>query len=424
MSYFKLKLNNKIILIFLLIIISFFRSPYIFLEGRFMAEDGELFFKSAFENNLLEHLFYYAPNSGYYNFIANILTEISTYFSLNYAPLIVAYGSLFIILLPIILILFKDSHLFKNDYQKIIASVIFFIATPNSPEVWANSINSQIYLFFSSFIILYFKDENNLVNIKEKFLLLIAGLSGIYSCILAPVFFAKFYILRKKNYLYNSIILLFCTVIQLSLIFYSKLNNLLHTSQIEFIEKPIFYVTNFAYSFFIKPIFGRDFLYFINENLYSNFLQKNFLFFLSALCIIFLLFFIKFNFISYIKKDKLFQSIIIIYFLVFVVILIGSDNFPPNGRYVVIPGILFLLIIFYLSMYFHNRNVRYFFSILIFLSIISGIYEFRPTSKYIKYLDCISCPDWKDEIINWKKDNTYVIRIWPYPRKQFTLDSE
>ena len=54
MSHLKLKLNNKIILIFLLIVISFFRSPYIFLKGRFMAEDGELFFKSAFENNFLE----------------------------------------------------------------------------------------------------------------------------------------------------------------------------------------------------------------------------------------------------------------------------------------------------------------------------------------------------------------------------------
>ena len=50
MSYFKLNLNSKIFLIFLLIIISFFRSPYIFLKGRFMAEDGEFFFKSAFEN--------------------------------------------------------------------------------------------------------------------------------------------------------------------------------------------------------------------------------------------------------------------------------------------------------------------------------------------------------------------------------------
>ena len=422
MSHLKLKLNNKIILIFLLIVISFFRSPYIFLKGRFMAEDGELFFKSAFENNFLEHLLYFAPNSGYYNLIANILAEISTHFPLNYAPLVVAYGSLFLILLPIILILFKDSYLFKNDYQKIIASVILFIATPNSPEVWVNSINSQIYLFFSSFLILYFKDENNSVNLKEKFLLLIAGLSGIYSCILTPIFFLKFYFLKKKNNLYNFIILLFCTIIQLSLIFYSKINNLLHTSHIEFIEKPIFYVTSFIYSFFMKPIFGRDLLYFINEKLHISFLPKDVFFIVFGLLVLF--FFIKFNFINYIKKDKIFQSIFFIYFLVFGVVFLGSDNFPPSGRYAVIPGNLFLLIIFYLSIYFEIKQIRYFFSFVILLSIISGIYEFRPTSKYIRYLDCVNCPDWKTEIINWKKDNNYAIGIWPYPRKQFKLNNK
>ena len=422
MSHLKLKLNNKIILIFLLIVISFFRSPYIFLKGRFMAEDGELFFKSAFENNFLEHLLYFAPNSGYYNFIANILAEISTHFPLNCAPLVVAYGSLFLILLPIILILFKDSYLFKNDYQKIIASVILFIATPNSPEVWVNSINSQIYLFFSSFLILYFKDENNSVNLKEKFLLLIAGLSGIYSCILTPIFFFKFYFLKKKNNLYNFIILLFCTIIQLSLIFYSKINNLLHTSHIEFIEKPIFYVTSFIYSFFMKPIFGRDLLYFINEKLHISFLPKDVFFIVFGLLVLF--FFIKFNFINYIKKDKIFQSIFFIYFLVFGVVFLGSDNFPPSGRYAVIPGNLFLLIIFYLSIYFEIKQIRYFFSFVILLSIISGIYEFRPTTKYIRFLDCVNCPDWKTEIINWKKDNNYAIGIWPYPRKKFKLNNE
>mgnify|MGYP001218412391 FL=1 len=257
---------------------------------------------------------------------------------------------------------------------------------------------------------------------KEKFLLLIAGLSGIYSCILTPIFFFKFYFLKKKNNLYNFIILLFCTIIQLSLIFFSKINNLLHTSHIEFIEKPIFYVTSFIYSFFMKPIFGRDLLYFINEKLHISFLPKDVFFIVFGLLVLF--FFIKFNFINYIKKDKIFQSIFFIYFLVFGVVFLGSDNFPPSGRYAVIPGNLFLLIIFYLSIYFEIKQIRYFFSFVILLSIISGIYEFRPTTKYIRFLDCVNCPDWKTEIINWKKDNDYTIGIWPYPRKKFKLNNE
>ena len=68
----RLNLNTKLTLIFTFLILSFFRSPYIFTEGRFMAEDGQLYFKSAFEKNFFEHLIYFPPNAGYYNLIANL----------------------------------------------------------------------------------------------------------------------------------------------------------------------------------------------------------------------------------------------------------------------------------------------------------------------------------------------------------------
>ena len=57
----KLNLNIKLILILTFIALSFLRSPYIFTEGRFMAEDGELYFKSAFEKNFFDHFFISLP---------------------------------------------------------------------------------------------------------------------------------------------------------------------------------------------------------------------------------------------------------------------------------------------------------------------------------------------------------------------------
>ena len=77
--------------------------------------------------------------------------------------------------------------------------------------------------------------------------------------------------------------------------------------------------------------------------------------------------------------------------LVFIVVVFGADNFQTSGRYAAIPGILLLLIIFYIAMNFHSKTVNNFFSILIFVSIIAGFYEFRPPTKnvkhqYIKYL--------------------------------------
>ena len=157
-----------------------------------MGEEGSHYFKNAYENGFLSQLSYFAPTAGYYNLIANLLTELSTYVPLIYSPLVTAYGSLLIILIPLFLILFKDSYLFKNDKEKFIGSLIFFITGPHIPEIWANSVNSQIYLFFVSLLILYLKPENKKNQILFPGLLLISGLSAIYSCILTPLFFFKY----------------------------------------------------------------------------------------------------------------------------------------------------------------------------------------------------------------------------------------
>ena len=92
-----------------------------------------------------------------------------------------------------------------------------------------------------------------------------------------------------------------------------------------------------------------------------------------------------------------------------------------------IPGTLLILCaleILYKTLNSYLKSISF---ILIFLSITAGIYEFRPNQKnihedqYIKFLDCIECPDWKSEVKLWKNDNNYIIKIWPYPKKSLNL---
>ena len=40
--------NYKIIFLLIILILIFYRSPYIFLNGRFVAEEGSFFFKNAY----------------------------------------------------------------------------------------------------------------------------------------------------------------------------------------------------------------------------------------------------------------------------------------------------------------------------------------------------------------------------------------
>ena len=391
-----------------------------------MGEEGSHYFKNAYENGFLNQLLYFDPRAGYYNLIANLLTELSTYVPLIYSPLVTAYGSLLIILIPLFLILFKDSYLFKNDKEKFIGSLIFFITGPHIPEIWANSVNSQIYLFFVSLLILYLKPDNKKNQILYPMLILISGLSAIYSCILTPLFFFKYLYTRKRNDLINSIILIVCSITQGTLIFYSKFMGQLYVG----VTKTSIDIINLSYNFFAKPIIGRQPIYFFYENFgLESFGYNSMLFLFILLSVIVLSLLLKFKFIQFFLKDHIFKSLILIYILVFIVVIFGADNSQTSGRYAVIPGLLFLLIIFYLASNFPLKALNNFFSILITISIIVGVYEFRPSTKnvriqYIEFLDCINCPKWKSDIEKWKEDENSYLHVWPYPNKRFKLSKD
>ena len=79
-------INNQIkLLVFILIIlISFYRSPYIFLNGRFIAEEANHHYLFALNNNFISNVFYYIEFAGYYNIVPNIL-RIATMVSIENA---------------------------------------------------------------------------------------------------------------------------------------------------------------------------------------------------------------------------------------------------------------------------------------------------------------------------------------------------
>ena len=130
--------------------------------------------------------------------------------------------------------------------------------------------------------------------------------------------------------------------------------------------------------------------------------------------------------ISFIIKDKVLLYLLFAFFTVSTLVLLGSAGHYVGGRYAAIPGATLLLIILHTMFKTKIRTIKIAFAVLISFSLISGMYEFRPPTKnvkhqYLKYLDCINCPEWKNEIKKWKKDNQYIIGIWPYPSKRMKL---
>ncbi len=415
----------KYYLLFLILVISFYRSPFIFLNGRFAAEEATQHLLSALNNSFIGNFLFYDDLAGYYNILPNILLELSTLLPLEHSPYITVYGSFFFIFLIPYFCLNRESILLNNNTKKILSSFILFLAPPFVPEIWLNSINLQVYMCLIA-ILIFFMSNLTFVQMKiNNILIFLGSLSGIYTCALFPVYFVK-YIYNKNNYnLINCLILFFSSIIQISLIIYSKINEKLVSSVLvnDFTLDTVVY---FFYNIILKPIFGRQVIhYFMNQ---LNLIEGTIIYLVLFLIIIFaivLLANIKMV-INFLRNDYIFSILLSIFALISFVILVGSINNQLGGRYAVIPGSILLLIILHLSFEIKKPVIKILFFLIISFSLIFGANEFRPPTEnvkhqYIKYLDCINCPIWKEEIYKWRKNNEYEIGIWPYPRKKLKL---
>ena len=181
----------KIFFIFL-ILFAYYRSPYIFNNGRFFSLDFTYYFR-AFSLNFFDAITYVDYSARYFNLISNLSALISSkLFELDNAQYVSVYLSLLVYSIIFYLILFKESYLFKRKYQKLLGAFIVLIAPVMSFEIWLNAINLQVYLGILTFVILFLKDKNK--NILFYFILIaISGLSGVYACIFMPFFFLKIY---------------------------------------------------------------------------------------------------------------------------------------------------------------------------------------------------------------------------------------
>jgi hypothetical protein len=417
----------KYLIFFLIILASFYRSPYIFLNSRFVAEEGFTFFEYIWEKGFFKGLFFFDSFAGYLNLIANILVSISSLMKIEYSPYITVYGSLIFILLPVYFILFRESELFNTDLKKYIGSLLVFITPPLVPEVWVNSINSQVYLCIIAIIILFMINLNNIQRKINYLIIFIAGLSGVYTCCLLPLFFINYFMKRNLYNFINFIIILFSTLLQFYFVLRSKINNhLMEKVLVADLDFNIY--INYVYNILAKPIFGRQITHFIWNDMINLIPGINY-FYLFLIIFFILIIFLFYNYKNLhfvLMKNKTLIYLMYIFFTISVLVLIGAAGDYVGGRYAVIPGVTLLLIILHLAFEMQTKKIKIFFIILISFSLSSGIYEFRPPTEnvkyqYIKFLDCINCPEWKAEIKKWKNDNNYIIKIWPYPTWTMSL---
>jgi hypothetical protein len=408
----------KKIVFFLIVALIIYRSPDLFLYPRFWAEEATLYFKSIYENSFLEGLFFIPRYTAeYITLSVNVpLTLAAHLFPLEYAPTVSTYFSLFILLIPFSIVLWGDSHLWDSPVKKFLACLIILLApTSTDAEIWLNTINLQVHCGIISVCLLFEKLDSPSLWKKwiYRILLIFCGLSGPYTMFLSLVFLLKAWHEKLRESLWLLLIVFITSSVQASLflvINHLDMVNPTKISHFDWVKAPI-YIFNYH---IMTPLLGiwvrlganvEDFI--ITGKLQGTPL-------LMVCLAIVILMTIVFYFLM--KKGTSFYRIILLVAFLSVSLLVsyGSMRSIPYGRYAVIPGILFLLLILDNIDLNQKRNFKfYFLLILLSISFVMGFISFKNKAYWMVYIE--GAPKWTDEIAQWKKNHDHPIASWPYP---------
>ena len=366
------------------------RNPQILFEGRFLAEEGSLFWTYSLNHTVLETLLYTPVIQGYYALNINLQILLSSIFPLTLAPLVTVWSSLLISIIPSFLY-FSLNNVDNNRsiFDLIVSVTLLFLPSLNFLEIFANSINVQTYLGVSTFIILIYGLNIELYKYDFflKILLILGFFSGYYSLILLPLFIVRFTIEKNKKLVFPIVFGFISIFINLNILYFTFKNSFLGEGKLD---------GKLEYSYFLE-IIKKSILINSTSEKYFQVLDINNLLlavFIVAICI----FLLK-------NKQIIFLYILIAFFLEVFLVFIGQSGMTFDQRYAVVaPTIFYILIV---NMFKKFKFGKYLVSIFLIIGIFNLNHQ---RSEY--FINCYEyCLSWKTQILNLNS-NPLIVH-WP-----------
>jgi len=205
-----------ILLLFLAIAV---RIPKVWVEGRFWAEEGAVFFSKAWNTTWWEALL--SPHANYLNLAGNIAGLLAVHLStLPAAPYVSTTVAIVIQCLPGVLLVASHERWLQNRLVVLVALMVMVFA-PVPEELWATSAASYNHLALCAALILALEIRTGVVGIIHGGLLLLAALSGPAPWVLVPLYALRAALDRSRPRALQGLALLAGATIQL--VFFSSL---------------------------------------------------------------------------------------------------------------------------------------------------------------------------------------------------------
>jgi hypothetical protein len=153
--------------------------------GRFWAEEGHYFYPHISSSPRIDGLFYIF--NGHLELITNCVVWVAKQVDFFYAPLVTTYFSWLCQSIPIVIAIYYRATI-GLSWLRIFIFIIAVCGLPQSPEVWANSINLHFHFALLTGLIAILPARTSREKWGFRLLLLMSGLSGIPANSLLPIF--------------------------------------------------------------------------------------------------------------------------------------------------------------------------------------------------------------------------------------------
>ena len=393
----------------LLLLAAVSRSPYTLLHGRFVAEEGTIYFAHMKTGSI----WFVARPVGYLYVFCNIATWLAAHGPLEQAPLVTAWLSLGVICVVVWAALCLPSELLPNAGSRIAAATLLVVGPLAVPEIWLNSTNAQTYLGVLALLLLFVSVAalGRPTFVAVAVLLALAGLSGLYAAALAPLFLYRAFRERTLRWSVLAAIISLSALLQLVVVQSSRASGNLAQGRLTFRGLGVL-TRDVAAWHFSTFLFGDSIATRLHAHAYT------FLGLLTFAFCAFVVAAILAAVLACVRRRQVALLLVVAFVLEEALVLFGTRH-DAGGRYAALPIAILLLISVHAmstTRYRAAAGIAAAFCLVSFVGGCSAFWTSQPST-----LRCIKCPQWNQQVSAWRSGRTDHLVIWPYTKSVWTI---
>jgi hypothetical protein len=396
------------------------RCPELLLHPRFFAEEGTTYFSSAYRTSFLANIF--SAHYGYYTFYNQLATSLATLVPLDQAPLVTTLMALLVQVGVSVYVLWGDLPLATLPRRCALAVALPLIAWPGH---WLTIIGSQCWLGAGAFLLLISGANGGFrARLARGGYLLLAGLTGVVSCFLAPAYLLRGFRQRSREFLLYGALLAACLPVH-ALVLLRALRSrsaelscrFIDTDFCAMIGKTLVYL--FAVPFTGRSVYEQPLLANAGAAFTGGFeaawgvrLPVHDLFVVPLAVGSAVLFLTG---VLIVRNRARLEVQVMTLALVTVTLLsnLCSVNGVGGPRYYFIPSLILLTLLLVSRPPARLRVVHLAVAILVAATLVGNGTEFRSVMGRQAYDPAY--PDWQSELQLWRTSPSYQLHIWPTP---------